>query len=151
MNYKAQKQFRLFYFGDVNIEHGGFFYSLEGMKYDYADFVRVVPCVDAGGADNVFWIERGNVNILNPSALKDALRYCGMTDEYEDATPAQRRHMAIHACMSYGNIDIDQTETVRVGPECPFSGQRDTPKHDKQLRANASLRNYVRNIALKGF
>lgn len=154
MNYKAQKQFRIHYSGDVNIEHGGFFYSFEGWQYDYADFVRCTPCSEADGPDNCFWIERGTINIpkRDSERFTQALGCIGITsEEWADMKPARQRHTLIDACLAYGFYDLDRTDNVQVGRTTNWGRSNAPWNPDTVLRANSSLTRFVRNIALKGF
>ena len=50
------------YCGDVNIKEGGYFFRVH-QQWEYADIVNVVPCSDAGGPNNMFWIETGTISI----------------------------------------------------------------------------------------
>jgi hypothetical protein len=172
------KRARKFYSGDLNIEHGGFFYTLDNFDRGYVDAVRVTPCSDAGGPDNVFWIECLSVLIpeqtppkplpgltqeqtdahhelhgTKPEMGKFEYAMAGigydsedMWDQWRKFTAAQRRHILVYACESYGLYDLHESETVQVGavqdePQ-NLDGARYTP--DKVLRANASLYNYAR-------
>jgi hypothetical protein len=81
------KRARKFYSGDLNIEHGGFFYTLDNFDRGYVDAVRVTPCSDAGGPDNVFWIEC--LSVLIPEQMLPH-PMPGLTHEQTEA------HHALH-------------------------------------------------------
>lgn len=153
MTNQTQKQFRIFYNGDSDIEQGGYFYSLEGVRHGYADFVRVIPCADFDGPLNCYVIERGNVNIpKDEHQLKMALDCCGAWGAYQEASLTIRLHITIDACMSYGFVDIDSTETVQIGATLDGAWPDDLPYTTVNvLRGNTSLQRYVRAIAVKGF
>src|ERR1700685_3511801 len=51
---------RWHYMGDINLEYGGYFWREDGAD-DYVLCVRVTPCSDAGGPNNLFWIEQGSI------------------------------------------------------------------------------------------
>ena len=50
------------YNGDMGLEYGGFYWREDGAD-DYVLAVRVTPCSDAGGPDNLFHIESGSIYI----------------------------------------------------------------------------------------
>lgn len=142
---------RFFYNGDINIEHGGYFYALDTWKWGYVDVVRVTPCSDVGGPDNVFWIETLTVNIPEGEKLKSALETCGWLSgkqgtEYNEMTLAQRRHVIVDACVSYGHYDQHSSEMIRIGPPDPFHRRSNDPEWDapKKYRANTSLERLAR-------
>lgn len=145
---------RIFYTGDINAEHGGMFYTLEGVKWGYVDALRIVPCSDAGGPDNLFWLERLTINLREGAALAPILECCGIgRDELARLTPAQRVHASIRAHESYGAYDPDGTEVVRIGPPCPFFDHRrewESPKIDRVLRAGSSIGRYAKRLFSKG-
>lgn len=171
------------YQGDVNIEHGGMYYCLDGFDQGYAECVRVTPCSNAGGPDNTFWIEQLTVDIgdhallafsgVGPDAatrradrvlrlelnapgdavsraiirIEAALTCRGwdtQLDKWDKLTEAQRRHVIVDACVSYGRYDQQSSEMVSVGkPE--FTRNREGDWEPAiTLRANANLREYVR-------
>lgn len=148
------------YSGDMSLEYGGFFYNLDNWEHNYAEAVRVTPCADAGGPDNMFWIERIVVNIPEDQAkLDEALKYCGWLQEpdvpaFSKLTRARKRHMVVDACLAYGYYDPDdcynmskpQRETVQIGPDNRFFRSRgwNQPSDIKRLRDGTNLRNYVR-------
>ncbi len=155
MTYRAIKRPFWHYTGDKSIEHGGTFYNLDNWRWGYVVAWRVTPCTDAGGPDNLFWIEELTVNIdTKGQKLEAALKCCGWLDdlqseEYKKMTPDRRRHVIFEAFLSYGAYDIESTETVQIGKRSPFFNYEsrgfDMPKDIKQLRGNTSLRNYVRS------
>ena len=136
------------YCGDVNIEHGGYFWKEDGAD-DYVLCVRVTPCSDAGGPGNMFWIEQGSVYLpADEAKRKSALSCCGW-----DNVDKPSRATLVDAFMAYQGIEPDcyaGSTTVRIGPkqECRFEWN---PKMeiDVQLRGNASLERYVRKEFLR--
>lgn len=151
---------RLHYSGDRNIEYGGVFYSLKTWKWGYVNAVRVTPCSDAGGPDNCFWVERLTVNIRTMAPeLDNILNTCGYSLQgFKDQklTRAQIRHLMVDAHIAYGAYDIDSSMTVKHGkdsdpyrrPGWDAEGFKN-PDVTLTLRGNASLRRYVRDIALE--
>jgi hypothetical protein len=162
------------YSGDVNIEHGGMFYSLANFEFGYVDAVRVTPCSDAGGPDNVFWVEQLTINVgdampfqgvgcsvaerrahrvLHDQETKEldrierAMECCGWDErlhEWLKMSEVQRKHAVVQACADYGYTETDSQETVQVGPS-----QENAEAHriDK-VRADKVLRG---NASLKNY
>lgn len=151
------------YNGDVNIEHGGTYYALDTFKYDYVDAVRVTPCSDAGGPDNVFWVETVTIILRDPDSeqAKRALDSCGPgLDEYNKLSKSHRRHALTLALLSYGCYDKveyfndlqgNPNPVVQVGPKQGHASKEfGSVKVEVVLkdRPNA-LRNYVRAMCRK--
>lgn len=136
---------RLFYCGDSSIEHGGFYYSVETLKWGYVDAIRVSPCSDAGGPDNVFWIERLTINLRTGSALANVRATC---DVPKDLKGAAATHADIEAHVYYGAYDCDSLATLQIGPADPYSRCADPLRVTHKMRANRSLRKLVRELAL---
>lgn len=137
------------YSGDISIRHGGYYWRNDGWS-DYVLVVRVTPFSDAGGNDNEFWVEEGSLYIPDdkPQEMGAAFSCCGIAQEELNAlTPVRRRRVIVDCLIAYRGFDIDTTHNVRIGPaqpECregPFSA-------DTFLRANSSLRNWVRRNCL---
>lgn len=140
------------YMGDVNIEHGGYFYSVAELdRNGYADAMRVTPCSDADGPDNVYWLEVLTVNPRDDMRL--AYDCIGIEADYiKTLTPFQRKCLIVDACISYGWYDVADVRTVQVGAKmAEHSGRFDpvTPSH--VIRANASLFNYAKRYARESF
>ena len=127
--------------GDVNLEYGGFFWREDGAD-DYVLAVRVTPCVDAGGPDNLFHIEQGSIYMpTDPAKRKSALACCGY--EMETAT----RSMMVDAFMAYGGIERDSMngeQVVQIGQKQELEREGWNPEPDYVLRGNASLEKFVR-------
>jgi hypothetical protein len=128
------------YSGDVNIEHGGYFWREDGAS-DYVLVVRVTPCSDGGGPDNLFNIEQGAIYLPDDERRDKAL---STIDVHRlDAS----RSDLVEAFLAYSGIDRDFTNSetiVRVGPVDKFPKQDGwNPAPHKILRSNASLRRYV--------
>jgi hypothetical protein len=162
------------YSGDVDIAYGGMFYNLDDIENGYANAVRVTPCADAGGPDNMWWVERITINVHNgtwpyegvgetaaeraahrvlhdmiDSTAEAALNSYGFDSNlaaWDDLTPRQREHTMVFACAGYGRFDTDSTEMIQIGKPDPFWKPRgETYTPDKILRGNTSLRRYVRS------
>jgi hypothetical protein len=141
---------RYFYTGDIHIENGGTFYSLENWKYDFVDFVRCQPCSDAGGPENEWRIEVGTVNIPDADSEHFAqARSCiGMSrEDFEAYTKAQQRHIMFDACLCYGLYDVTSIRRIRIGKK-PESHPRywDEREPDDIYRGNSSLMRIVRKV-----
>lgn len=108
---------RKHYNGDINLEHGGYFYTLDNLKYDYADAWRVVPMSDAGGPDNQFWLEELTVNLpTEPARINNVLGVCGYECDC-DNLPSKRAKqiMLLEACVAYGSYDQTSSVAIRIG------------------------------------
>lgn len=137
------------YSGDVNLEHGGVFYDLSNWSHGYASAYRVVPCSDAGGPDNEFWIEELTVNRqFGRKEITQALDCIGMQGtKYEALTRARQAHVLFDALLSYGRYDQMNSRRVRIGKEpdkWSLKPQWDNTEPDIILRGNTSLDRYVR-------
>jgi hypothetical protein len=134
------------YNGDINLEHGGLFWREDGAD-DYVLAVRVTPCSEAGGPNNLFHIEQGSVYLPNDSAKRNqALNVIGQT--LENAT----RRDLVESFVAYHGIDRDcrnGEQVIQIGkPETDLRSDGWSPKPDITLRGNASLANYVRREIL---
>ena len=138
---------RAFYSGDVNIENGGYFYSLEGVKWGYVNAVRVVPCSDAGGPDNCYWIDEMTVNLRKGDKLSAVLQCCGLTEE-SLPTGAARMHAIIDCHVMHGEYDVRQSRAIKIGPDDPFFSdhKRKEWRNFERVRANSSLRRIARGM-----
>ena len=129
------------YSGDINLQEGGFFWREDDAE-DYVLAVRVTPCSDAGGPDNLFHIESGSIYLPpEPAKRKSALDCIGA-----DIATANRDEI-IYAFMAYAGLDGQNQTVVRIGPPDPFFNDRGgawNPTPDTILRANRSLDRYVR-------
>lgn len=123
------------YEGDRNLYCGGFYWREDGAD-DYVLAVVVTPCSDAGGPDNLYFIESGNIYIGdNVTRIDSALDCIGAK------RPPTRRE-TVYAMNAYAGLD-DRTPTViRIGREEPGDWQWN-PEPDIVLHGNAKLRRYV--------
>lgn len=143
------------YQGDVNLEHGGYFFRVgkDESRYQYSSVVRVTPCSDADGPDNLFWVETLTVNLPDKELrAKNGMLSCvGMDEEtLASLTPAKRFAELVYASLAYGCYDQESNKTVQIGPKDEFySGHEEIPV-DVQLRAGSSLHNWVKKTYLKG-
>ena len=134
------------YSGDVNLTYGGFYWRKD-KGADYAEIVRITPCADAGGPDNLFEISSGSVYLPEGKATADALACCGA----EDFPPSDSRD--VESQVAYSGIDSDSSQIVRIGPPSEFWADRGgawNPAPDTILRSNVNLANYVRREFLRG-
>lgn len=156
------------YSGDINLECGGFFWQFDGPERfpecDYVRVVRVTPCSDAGGPDNLFHVESGSLYMPRDTYGR-ALETCG----YSLETNLESGALMIDDCMGVSH-DIDSEHgaallvdafngysgpdrdalggetVVRIGRPDPYFD--DTcgawnPDPDIILRGNASLARYI--------
>lgn len=164
------------YLGDINIEHGGMFYNLATFEDGHVECWRLQPCSDAGGPDNVYWIEKLSVIIHEPldnvfagvgdtlaqrsahrelhhlphaERVESALRCVGydspdMLADWDKRTTAERRHIVVYACVSYGHYDQDSSELISVGRRDSYVTREGSFTPATILRSNVNLRRYVR-------
>lgn len=124
------------YLGDIDIRHGGFYWQESGYD-DHVYCVRVTPCSDAGGPDNLWHIESGSIYI--PQDKPAPLDIIGV--EPDKAT----RFDIAYAWFAYRGMDTDSQTFVRIGKQDEYAGPNGwNPEPDVVLRGNAKLRNYVR-------
>lgn len=124
------------YNGDVNVEHGGYWWRQERPDDDYAEVVDVIPESDMGGPDNVFIITAGVVYLGNENALESALKYYG----YNGDTPSLSEKVG--AMMSYAGMDTDYTDVIRIGEPDPYA--RDSNYEPEQIHGNWKMKNYIK-------
>jgi hypothetical protein len=128
--------------GDINLEYGGFFWREDGAD-DYVRAVRITPCSDAGGPDNLFHVEQGSIYMpLDAAKRKSALSVCGYENE---ANPS--RSMLVDSFMAYHGIDRDSMngeQVVRIGKAQELARDGWNPEPDFVLRGNSSLERFVK-------
>jgi hypothetical protein len=149
------------YNGDVSLKHGGFYWREDGLGLDdYVLAVRVTPCSDAGGPDNVFHIEAGSIYMPQEiDAANRALACCGYSIDASgtvtDCTGARHtgkraRALLVDAWLAYHGTDRDAEYIVRIGSAEPGArGWCAEEEPDCVLRAGSSLRNYVKREFLR--
>jgi hypothetical protein len=136
------------YYGDINLEYGGTFWREDGSD-DYVRAVRVTPCSEAGGPSNLFHIEDGSIFLWNPGDKRreSALECCGYTlAKLAAMSPRDARRALVESVLGYAGLDGPENRAVQVGAkldECGAGGWN--PGADYILRANASLRRFVRS------
>ncbi len=102
------------YCGDMNIEHGGLFYTMD----DFVHAVSVSPHPENPGRDHddeswIIW--QGDIHILDDDRIQEALDTCGYAREGdgirtptgEVAYGAEARKLTIEACHAYGGVQDD--------------------------------------------
>jgi hypothetical protein len=149
----ARKKPRWFYSGDLDIQNGGTFYNLDNWPH-YVDAWRVSPCSDAGGPDNVFWLEELTVNVdpkmvNHGGRMESALRLIGVSDDEFNALSVNRqRHVIVGAYLAYGLYDQCSSRVVMVGPRpdelWESRGGFEMPGVDTTLRSNVDLKKWLR-------
>lgn len=131
------------YNGDINLQYGGFWWKEDGAE-DYVLAVRVTPCSDAGGPDNLYCIEQGSIYMpTDPAKRHSALQVCGYENEEKPS-----RDMLVDAFIAYGGIEhsaMNGETVVQIGKRKDTCGNGGwSPEPDVILRGNASLERYVR-------
>ena len=129
------------YMGDVNIECGGYYWRDVG-EDDYVEAVQVTPCSDAGGPDNLFYVEKGSIYLGNAD-LANVLDTIGMT-------PAEAtREDIVYAFNAYRGMERacwGGETVIQVGPtEEPYRWDGWSPEPDYKLRRNVNLRRHIEN------
>lgn len=137
------------YSGDANLEHGGFYYCLASWRWDYVDVLRVVPCSDAYGPDNEFWIEWLTVNL--PRGYERTKRLEQIENDYASAhkslTRTQLRHALVDWAVGYGAYDQRESCRIRIGTnpdKRSLKPQWGNTEPDQILRGNTTLERFVR-------
>lgn len=131
------------YNGDLNIHEGGYYWREDGSE-DYVCAVRVTPCSDAGGPDNLFRVEAGTVYIGGSSERDVQRRASALACIGIDAPEEAQRRDIVEGLMAYGGMDDREETVVRIGkPQEQESGGW-SPLPDVILRGNASLRRYIK-------
>lgn len=132
------------YSGDVNIQHGGYYWRQDpGLSDDHSDsfhIVEVVPYRDLGGPDNLFRIRVGDLTVSrNLETRAEALKVVGV--ELEDASD-QDLVDAFRAQPHTFDADIEYT--LRIGPvDTLWSGRGTFPEPCEVIRAGSSLRKHI--------
>ena len=141
---------QLHYSGDVNVEYGGMFYRLDTWIDGYVDVVRVVSCTDAGGPDNMWWVE--TLSVMVPTKfpfhgvgatvderrahrilhdikedhirVEDALVACGWKvdalAQWDRLPVRDHKHSIVIACVDYGLYDSEASIMLRIGGPSEF-------------------------------
>ena len=143
------------YCGGVDLMNGGYFWREDGAE-DYVLCVRITACADAGGPDNMVWIESGSIYLPQVAdKQKAALSCCGYDlDESGNIIDGSggvhakdsktHRLLMINAFMAYAGLDKDAGTIVRVGPPDAFYNGRENIEPDTVLRSNANLKNWIK-------
>jgi len=128
------------YHGDVDLRHGGLFWREDGDD-EQVWIVRVIPCSDAGGPDNLFHVQAGHLYLGDDASMhRAALTCCG--SDPENFT----REELVLAVEAYDGqaFNPDEERVVRIGTPDPFwSGRGENPEPNTVLRSNVSLRKFV--------
>jgi hypothetical protein len=128
------------YSGDINLEYGGLFWREDGAD-DYVLAVQVTPCSEAGGPDNLYWVEVGSIYLPeDEERRKRALDCIGA------ASDKPKRAELVYAFLAYHGIeaDCDGRHVVQIGKPEKARNDFGTVSVTDQLRGNASLKRFVR-------
>jgi hypothetical protein len=142
------------YNGDVNIEHGGTFFSIHGMtslaegKDDCVWVVRV----DTPWADNVFAVEEDYLYVpIEYATDEDMVSFYGEEILSEKANPLMWAQLRCEYVLSYYGLSEPARTVVQVGKEPdPYSRADHVPTAHIVLRANSRIENYLRKAHLNG-
>ena len=132
------------YNGDINLEHGGFYWQEpdDTGTADHVYVVDVTPCSDAGGPDNLFYIEKGSIYIGTDSErIKSALA-CACGDETPETVS---RGELVYALKAYGGIETDWSGAIQIGKAEEPTGRGGgwSPEPWRILRGNTKLHKFV--------
>lgn len=134
------------YSGDVDIRQGGLFWR-EDDADDYVLAVRITPCSEGGGPDNLYYIENGSLYLPNDFVKrKSALGVIGVEPGYETRAQLVEAFVAYHG-IDHSYDDGEYVVQLSAKQETPRNGW--SPQPDKVLRGNASLKKFVRNKFLR--
>ena len=143
------------YNGDMNIKNGGFFWREDGSD-DYVLAVRVTPCADAGGPDNLFVVECGSIYLPREiDQQRAAFECCGWTLS-DDGTLTDYaggvfksdalRELEVDARMAYAGMERDRDIVIRIGRDESTDGRSGwNPSPDIVKPANLNLRRFIEN------
>lgn len=131
------------YDGDVDLRHGGAFWTDDGDgQSGQVRVVRILPLSDQGGPDNVFRVEAGTLDVGDGERLVAALESVGMPVDGlgDEVTLADK----VRAVLGHWGLEEDETLVVRIGAVDPYwNGRGPNPEPDRILPGNAHLRNFV--------
>lgn len=135
------------YTGDINIEHGGLFYSLENFKFGYVDCVEVTEDYDCGdGADTFIRIDQGSVrfdleeldflSVIGAELLDDGS--ISLQDQEFEKNSIEWKRIIVEASRSYWGVsvlkDFSGRATETVGLDLAYS-----PRKCKNIRSEDLL------------
>lgn len=168
------------YCGDINLEYGGTFYSMEDILAWDNDDVTAVEIVDGhdmgeryGSSEYVFMQEgsvyvpmiKGSIsdtcNIGTVEKYLSALKYCGFAMLPDltivtgiDTTVAydtiEWRIIITEALKAYGGIERDSFKYLTSDPELWKAIPEEFRHHCVRMRAGVSLENWVKKHVLRG-
>lgn len=136
------------YFGDIDERCGGMW--VRPTDDGCADVIRITPCADAGGPENLYWVEILTVYGLDEEdKRRDVENSVGWNMENAST------HKWAEAFVIYGYYDpancypSASSEIVQVG-KTRDEYCRDKMEHEKTtvlLHGNASIKRYARRLA----
>lgn len=128
------------YNGDVGIRHGGYYWRADAIDDSTIYVVRVAPLSDAGGPDNQFRIETGQVDLSLEDHLIRAREACGLDPKMTNLDTD------VDAMISaFGLSDYDESFVLQIGPDDVFwdgRGKKSDPSHT--LPEDSSLRDWIK-------
>jgi hypothetical protein len=131
------------YSGDMHREEGGLYWREDGSD-DYVRAVRITPCSDAGGPDNLFVIEQGSIYLPEDETRRNsALATIGWFDE-SDPDPAHYRRCLVDAFLAYHGMENDVWNgsiVLRIGRAQESRGW--SPEADIVKPHNLNLQRFV--------
>lgn len=130
------------YNGDVNIEHGGKFYSAADVESG-DDLVAYVACWGHESCDNQYTIEAGLICI--PAGIADK----AIADEFGITVDEVTQLHRVMYADGYADKDLDQITVVQLGKN-PDPYATRPAKANVILAHNAKIENYLIRHYLKG-
>lgn len=135
------------YSGDTHLECGGLYWKWDGGP-DYVSTVRITPCSDAGGPDNLFEVEAGSIFLPQDNDTRwKALDSIGWGPQRDFIGPYELGRLVDAFLGYYGTErDVYAPRIVRIGgPDKFWTDHRGgwNPDPDTILPGNAQLENYV--------
>ncbi len=128
------------YNGDVGIRHGGYYWRADSNDQNTIYVVRVTPLSDAGGPDNQFRIETGQVDLSLEDQLTRAREISGIDPENANLDTD------VDAMISaFGLGDYDESWVLQIGPDDELwdgHGKREEPA--QRLPEDSSLRDWIK-------
>lgn len=128
------------YNGDVGIRHGGYYWRADANDENTIYVVRVTPLSDAGGPDNQFRIETGQVDLSLEDQLTRAREICGIAPEDTNLDADVDAMIA-----AFGLSDSDESWVLQIGPDDELwdgRGKREEPA--QTLPEDSSLREWIK-------
>lgn len=126
------------YFGDMNVENGGFWFKESGYD-DHVYYAELICHDNFGSAENEFTLYVGSIYIDQ----KDVERV--KAEWLQQAYVDRSRYDFISDVFAHGGGDVDRTTVLRVGKDKRSSTDCSGREVDEILNWNIKLRRYIEN------